>query len=158
MFAALVISNPLLLLPQERAEIISYQTLQWEQSSVGIILANPAPFFKEGYPSDIRIHYGQPFFLLLAFGALGLGIARKETRLKSSLILAWIIPLSISIINLATRRTHYWLPIMMPLFSTLVNLFPEDTLRFNGKVRDRGKMAIALLIALQAILFIRTDM
>ncbi len=157
MLAALVISNPLLLLPQERAEIIAYQTLQWEQSSQGIILSNTESFFAEGYPKDIRIHYGQPFFLLMAFAALGFGIARKETRLKSSIILAWCIPLSISIFNLATRRTHYWLPIMMPLFSTLVNLFPEEKLRFNGKVRDRGKMALALLIVLQAALFIRTD-
>jgi hypothetical protein len=157
MLAALVISNPLLLLPQERAEIIAYQTLQWEQSSQGIILSNTESFFAEGYPTDIRIHYGQPFFLLMAFAALGFGIARKETCLKSSIILAWCIPLSISIFNLATRRTHYWLPIMMPLFSTLVNLFPEEKLRFNGKVRDRGKMALALLIVLQAALFIRTD-
>ena len=157
MFAALVISNPLLLLPQERAEIISYQTLQWEQSSVGIILANPEPFFKEGYPADIRIHYGQPYFLLLAFAALGLGIARVKTRLKNSIILAWCIPLSISIINLATRRTHYWLPILLPLFSTLVNLFPQEKLRFRGKNRDWAGMAIALLIILQAVLFIRTD-
>ncbi len=157
MLAALVISNPLLLLPQERAAIISYQTLQWEQSSQGIILSNTESFFAEGYPTDIRIHYGQPFFLLMAFAALGFGIARKETRLKSSVILAWCIPLSISIFNLGTRRTHYWLPIMMPLFSTLVNLFPEEKLRFKGKVRDRGKMALALLIVLQAALFIRTD-
>jgi hypothetical protein len=157
MLAALVISNPLLLLPQERAEIISYQTLQWEQSSQGIILANTESFFAEGYPQDIRIHYGQPFFLLLGVGALVLGIARKETRLKNSIILAWIIPLSISIFNLATRRTHYWLPILMPLFSTLVNLFPAEKLRFEGKSRDRGKMAVALLIVLQAALFIFTD-
>lgn len=157
MFAALVISNPLLLLPQERAEIIAIQTLQWEQSSVGIILANKEPFLKDGYPPDIRTHYGQPFFLLLAFAALGLGIARKETRLKNSLILAWCVPLSISIINLATRRTHYWLPIMLPLFSTLVYFFPEEKLRFGGKSRNLAGMAVAVLLILQAALFIRTD-
>ncbi|MDX9864540.1 MAG: hypothetical protein RBT34_07030 [Anaerolineaceae bacterium] len=157
MLAALVISNPLLLLPQERAEIIAYQTLQWEQSSQGIILSNTESFFAEGYPLDIRIHYGQPFFLLMAFAALGFGIARKETRLKSSIILAWIIPLSISIFNLATRRTHYWLPIMMPLFSTLVNLFPEEKLRFSSKRQDWAKRSMIVLVLLQAALFIRTD-
>lgn len=157
MLTTFIITNPLLLLPQERAEIIAIQTLQWEQSSVGIILANTESFFAEGYPLDIRIHYGQPFFLLLAFAALGLGIARKETRLKNTIILAWIIPLSISIFNLATRRTHYWLPIMMPLFSTLVNLFPEDKLHFSKERRDWTRLAMAALILLQAFLFIRTD-
>ena len=99
MVAALVISNPLLLLPQERAAIISYQTLQWEQSSQSALSSanTESPSSQRAIRSDIRIHYGPPFFLLLAFGALGLGFARKETRLKSSLILAWIIPLSISI-------------------------------------------------------------
>lgn len=157
MFAFMVISNPLLLLPQERAEIIAVQTLQWEQSSVGIILANAEPFLKDGYPPDLRIHYGQPFFLLLAVAALGLGIARKQTRLKNSLILAWIIPLSISIINLATRRTHYWLPVLLPLFSTLVNLFPEEKLHRGSPRRNWAKMAMAVLIFLQAVLFLRTD-
>jgi 4-amino-4-deoxy-L-arabinose transferase-like glycosyltransferase len=157
MFAAFIISNPLLLLPQERAEIISIQTLQWEQSSVGIILANQESFFKDGYPPDIRIHYAQPFFLLLTFAALGLGIARKETRLKSSLILAWCLPLSISIINLGTRRTHYWLPIMLPLFSTLINLFPEEKLRLAGKDRDWARIIMAALILVQAAFFMGTN-
>jgi hypothetical protein len=46
---------------------------------------------------------------------------------------------------------------MMPLFSTLVNLFPEEKLRLGGKGRDWVKAALAAMIVLQAALFVRTD-
>ncbi len=127
MAAAVVISNPLLLLPQERAALIQYQFLQYQQTMSGIILHNTQPFLENGqYPADFRENYGTLLFVLLAFLALGVGISHKATRQRSLLMLTFILPMSYTIINAATRRIHYWLPVMIPLFSCFIFLFPED--------------------------------
>ena len=51
MAAALVASNPLLLLPQERAEIIATQVLQFHQITYGMLLRDTQPLFNwNNYP------------------------------------------------------------------------------------------------------------
>lgn len=126
MLFSVVIANPLLLLPQERAAIISTQTAQFRQTSTGILTANTSPFFENGrLPIDFRIHYGEEFFILLSLLALGIGIARSESRRLNMLILTWMIPLTIVLLNIGTRRTHYFLPLVLPLYSAVVHLFPE---------------------------------
>ncbi|MCC6148293.1 MAG: hypothetical protein IT308_12090, partial [Anaerolineaceae bacterium] len=163
MVLAVVVSNPLLLLPQERAEIIAVQKLQLQQTSVGILTANPEPFFANGYPEDIRIHYGEALFLLLAFASLLAGMLRTERRLLSTLILTWMIPLTVVILNFGTRRTHYFLPVMIPLFSTFANIFlpfsaplapSERFVRWLPKVLPG---IYAVLLFGQFVLFLRTD-
>jgi hypothetical protein len=163
MAASIIISNPLLLLPQERAEIIRVQVWQFQQTSVGIILANQAAFFANGWPEDIRIHYGQAWFALLALLGLLIGITRPETRRRSAWILAWTIPLTYVILTFGTRRTHYFIPVALPLFSSLVNLFPIENPEPLAKkilanwVQKSIPWILGLAILLQAALYIRSD-
>ena len=164
MVLAVVVSNPLLLLPLERAEIIAVQKLQFQQTSVGILTANQQPFFASGYPEDIRIHYGEVFFLLLAFSSLVAGIVNPQRRLLNVLILTWMIPLTVVILNFGTRRTHYFLPVMIPFFSTFANSFEpfsssvQNTANRFGRWFPKVLMGLyAVLILGQMFLFIRTD-
>lgn len=166
MAAAVVISNPLLLLPIERGEIIATQIWQFQQTSVGIILANPDPLFKFGqYPEDLRIHYGEWFFVLLALAGLALGLLRPEKRRLNALILAWMIPFTLTIAMMGTRRTHYFLPVLLPLFSTLVNYFPPGGFSVGwlknqpaaAALRRLLPAAAAGVILVQFVLFVRTD-
>lgn len=164
MAAGVVVSNPLLLLPMERAEIIAVQKLQLQQTSVGILTANQEPFFAAGYPKDLRIHYGEALFILLAFAALAAGILKPDKRRLSVLILAWIIPLTAVILSFGTRRTHYFLPVMLPLFSSFANIFPSgsETLppatgRAGHWVGKLLPWVYGVLILAQCVLFIRTD-
>jgi len=169
MLASIVISNPLLLLPQERAAIISTQVAQFRQTSVGILTANTSSFFEgSSYPEDFRIHYGEWFFVLLGFLALGIGIARSESRRLNVLILAWMIPLALVLLNVGTRRTHYFLPLILPLYSSLVHLFPETIPipKRNAWVALRSRtirllrwllIIPAIPVLFQLMLFIQTD-
>jgi len=163
MAAAVVVSNPLLLLPQERAEIIAVQKMQFQQTSVGILTANTESFFAHGYPEDMRVHYGGPGFVALALISLVVGIFRKDRRLLNVLILAWMIPLTLVILNFGTRRTHYFLPVMIPVFSSIINLFPlsEDVSMTIGRVQKTllrlVQAVFGLLILGQFVLFLRTD-
>jgi hypothetical protein len=142
MLAAVVISNPLLLLPQERAAILATQSRQIIETSTGMFTAGSAPFFASGYPQDMRVHYGEAAFVLLSLAGLGLGIANPRRRLLNVLILAWMIPLSVVIITFATRRTHYWLPVLLPAFSSLVNFFPEGNDEFPKRLSPNLRQAL----------------
>ena len=156
MAAALVISNPLLLLPQERAAIIEYQKLQFQQTNVGVLLKNTASFMKLGeYPEDFRQHYGEAIFLLVGLISLGVGLARRETRLRSALVLAWLIPAAFTILNAATRRTHYFIPVILPLYACLFNLV--DLPGAPKKLWKYARLGVGLLAAIQMALFLRTD-
>jgi len=87
----------------------------------------------------------------------------------AALMLVFMLPLSYTIINAATRREHYWLPVFIPLISCLVFLFPETqpeaielfesdlipTWQHNLH-RALPWLAVAL-ITTQFFLFIQTD-
>lgn len=170
MVAAIVFSNPLLLLPQERAEIIATQKMQWQQTTQGYWEVNLSPFFSWGkYPEDFRLHYGELFFVLLSFVGLGLGMLRKDRRLYHFLVLAWAAPfLYYFLVIAATRRTHYFLPVALPLFSCLINFFPpafpdlldrttRSRARLSLQITGIARWAVALLIVVQAALFVWQD-
>lgn len=169
MVFAVIISNPLLLLPIERGEIISIFKLQIEQTGTGILIANPEPLFRLGeLPEDISIHYGEGYFLILALLSLIIGLLRPSRRRLNALILAWMVPMTAIVAYSSTRRTHYLLPVMLPLFSCLVNYFPAQRLisKVTAKLpllKSYWKSRIVLswiagaLIVAQFVLFIRTD-
>lgn len=164
----LILTNPLLLLTQERAEVIANQVLQFQQTSLGILQTNPDPYFNWGsFPEDFRIHYGERGFILIAIAALFYGLLRpgegqsRRQRLLV-LILAWIIPTVITINFSATRRTYYFLPVILPLFSCLAGLpFEKITSLLIRKPKSSliswGWLLVAGVIVLQTVLFIRTD-
>ena len=163
MAAGLVLTNPLLLLPQERAEIIRTQQTLFREINTGQILINSASFFENGrFPADVRVHYGEPLFLLLALAGLTLGLSHPDRRRLNALILAWILPAGWAVLNAATRRTHYYFPILLPLISCLVNLAPAylpPAVSAWGKSRPAkailGLLTLGLLVQWGA--FIRTD-
>jgi len=164
MAAAVVISNPLLLLPQERAEIIATQKLQFSQTSAGIITTTKEPYFQLGkYPQDFRVHYGELVFVLVAVIALVIGILRPQKRLLHGLILAWMVPLSLTVTFTATRRTHYFLPVMLPLFSALANI-PLNFASLKGMrlgvkewMKALSPMLATLVVVVQFLIFLRND-
>ena len=126
MAAAVVIANPLLLLPQERAEILATQRSLFREASQGIFLTSTDTYFQWGqYPQDFRVHYGELAFVLLSLAGLGMGLRKAESRLGSAMILAWAVPMMVVFTVFATRRTHYFLPVMLPIISCLVHLLPE---------------------------------
>ncbi len=167
MAGAVLLTNPLLLLPQERAEILATQVNNLQTLASGFVFKNAQPYFAwNRYPDDFRIHYGELAFILLALVALVLGMRNPRTRVLNVMILLWTIPLIYSINFAATRRTHYFLPVILPLFSSLHSLFPErwrlDNPLENGLIRSerarRGLILAALAgMLIQAIIFSNAD-
>lgn len=160
MLLAVVVSNPLLLLPQERAALIEYQKLQFQQTTSGILQANTQPYFATEYPEDFRTHYGELEFLMMAFAGLFVGMFFSKKRWYYAVLLAFIIPMILTINFSATRRTHYFLPVILPLVSCLSLLLPG-----KGKEEDENRVkssnviqfVTVALMAYQAYLFLPLD-
>jgi hypothetical protein len=153
MLAALVISNPLLLLPQERAEIIHYQIWQYQQTTGGIIVASKQAFFRLGvYPESFRTGYGELTFMLLAIAGMVLGFLRPQRRVTTVMMLAFMVPSFITTNNAASLRIHYFIPIVMLLLSNLANFFPEPNETLEWPAWSRTILPwVSILIGIAAI-------
>jgi hypothetical protein len=106
--------------------------------------------------------YGEAIFIIVALGVLLWGVWRGRDRLLHALILAWFIPVTLSVLWLSHFKYQYWLPAALPVFSSLADLLPEKldfhwpgiklpTLKFSPGLLIRG-LAL-LVIAVQFGLF-----
>ena len=122
MAAVIVISNPFLLLSSQRAEMIKTLTRQSRSMSEGWTLT-----YAKGPASWLQIInglYGQLIFLVLALIALALGIWRGQNRIRHLLIATWALPLGLYILfTVAIKPTHFFLPVLLPIYSSFVVLF-----------------------------------
>jgi hypothetical protein len=122
MSAVIVISNPFLLLSSQRTEMIKTLTRQSRSMSEGWTLS-----YAKGPASWLQIInslYGQLIFVVLALIALALGIWRGQNRVRYLLIATWALPLGLYILfTVAIKPTHFFLPVLLPIYSSLVVLF-----------------------------------
>jgi len=122
MAAAIVISNPFLLLQNQREEMIKTLTRQSRSMYEGWTLAydvGPASWL-----NIIEELYGQLIFVALAFIALTVGIWRRENRTRHLLIATWALPLGLYMLfTTAIKPTHFFLPVLLPVYSSLIVLF-----------------------------------
>ncbi|MGV8025834.1 MAG: hypothetical protein AB2L18_04690 [Anaerolineaceae bacterium] len=121
-----LLTNPLLLIPQTRTQILKIQAQQnsfvregWTDADVYQTgLSAWLPYFEEWYANA--------FILLFLLVSLLYGILHGKHRLMNTLLLAWLLPYSIYLIFfVAVKPFHYPLPVMIPLFSAALNYFPD---------------------------------
>jgi len=122
MAVTFAVSNPFILFASEREAAFKIQSRQSESMSDGFVLS-----YAKGPAAWIPLiteNYAQPLFLLIGFVALGIGVAKKETRLLSLLIALWAIPFTLYLLfAIAIKPKHFFIPILLPVFSTLPFLF-----------------------------------
>jgi len=153
MFAGLLISNPLLLLPQERAEIIATQQLQLVQTRIGYYTVNSDwNLTAEKVNSIVWPYYAQWFTLILLVIGLVKGIAAPRSRLTNVMILMYVLPYLLTV-GTSSIRPLYFLPVIIPLASSLVHLFPEK-ISFKANVWRQTNLQSAPQLLLPVILFI----
>lgn len=157
MAVTVVVTNPLLLVPEGRAKIIETQQAQAAAMSSGwgvIYASGPASWF-----STILDYYGQWFFIILAFIAAILGVLRSSRRILYVLILAYVIPFALYVLFfIAIKPKHFLLPIALPLFSCLAFILPfgEDQPKMSLFLRSLTWVAL-VLAAVQLVIYIPSD-
>ncbi|MCJ7584509.1 MAG: glycosyltransferase 87 family protein [Anaerolineales bacterium] len=163
MALALLIANPFLL-------------SHWARTAYGYILHKQTFLLSEGYGVVyekglaaawplMRESYGEAVFLLVALGAAIWGAWRGPQRLLHGLILAWFLPITILLLSVTHFKFQYWIPVALPLFSSLIVLLPEKwildkTTLKSGFVKATAKLApilILLVVFIQAVLFVNQD-
>lgn len=166
MALGLVMSNPLLLLPMERAEIVATAQRQFVQTRIGYYSVNPDwNLTAEKINRIVWPYYGQWFMLLLMVIGLVKGIASPRNRLLSLLILMFILPYFFTV-GTSSIRPLYFLPVIVPLASATIHLFPDsfsellDRIKSGGrKERVSGLLLLGVLgmILAQFVVYLRSD-
>lgn len=156
MTAAILFSNPLLLLPQERAEILSIMKQQTELSGTGIFLRYENSFFENGQlPAWLTENYLRLPWLLLALVSLIAGVfsGRQQTRTMSVVLLCYLLTACTVNLNTAASRLHYFLPVLLPLAGCL----PLSLGIFPAKFQKQAVSGLCLLILVQIALNLPRD-
>jgi hypothetical protein len=125
MGASVVVSNPFLYNSGARKELAGIQAFKEVELTQGYSQGDPSQYEKtpQAWAWTLSTWYGTP--AVLAFLGLSLlaGCIWGPNRLLNRLILAWIIPYSLYLLFfVAVKPDHYWLPVMLPLFSTALNI------------------------------------
>jgi len=90
--------------------------------------------FEVAYPKgpaswvDIILEfYGQWYFVLLAWLGAVIGVIKGKNKLLNALILGWGIPFTLYILYvIAIKPFHFFLPIALPVYSTILVFFPKE--------------------------------
>ena len=134
MAAAIVVSNPLLLLPIERGEIIAVFMGNLGENTKGFwVIGGGLAANWELFRSFISGTYGGWALNLAAAAFLVIGLLQRKQRLLSIILLTWAMTfLGYFLFIAATLRPHYFLPVVIPMLSILaLNWFEnEDKLAF----------------------------
>jgi len=153
---SVVVTNPLLLLPIERGEIIAIFKANLSQSSQGFWVAGNGTSGKlTEIIQIIRDYYGGILLFCAALVTTLVGVIRKENRLKYLVILTWVIGyMGYFVIFAATIRPHYFIPAVLPLYATLMDWLPDDlkTLFKPGKNVNKWLKLLASLAIMLAML------
>ena len=151
-----VACSPFLLFASERKAAFNIQLRQSEAMSDGFVLSyakGPAAWF-----SLIDNNYAQPLFLLASLVSLGIGIAKKETRLLSLLIATWSIPFMLYLLfTVVIKPKHFFIPILLPVFSTLPFLFdavwPRTFRLVKANLVKFVLLAVTLVVVLTQVIY-----
>ncbi len=121
MSVTIVASNPFLFYASQREKLVRVQTQKQQDITLGYTHDDPY-YYQKGpqfWTWTLENRYGPvPLLILLAAGVAA-GCAWGTNRSLNLLILSWSIPLSVYLLYfVAPKPDHYWLPVMLPLFST----------------------------------------
>jgi hypothetical protein len=74
---------------------------------------------------SIQENYGGLVLFAIPLGCAVWGAVKGKQRLLHALILAWFLPLTITVFFFSHFKFQYWLPVTLPVFSCVALLLPE---------------------------------
>ena len=157
MLAGLALSNPLLLIPQTRQDILDIARQQWVQTRMGYYTRNPDwNLTGEKLNAVVWPLYGEWFtWLLMALG-LYRGMRSPKHRLLNVMILAYLLPYLFTV-GTSSIRPLYFLPAFIPLGSAGVHLFDPLEGGTRAKWARLLQGGALVLLAVQFGLYLHQD-
>lgn len=139
-----VIANPLLLLPQERAEIFRVQAQQFAETSVGTRTRNTATIFSGVNLNDaLRRDYGDSWFWALALGGWITAAFSADARKRrmAQIFLSYAFAALAVLVWSPTNRSHYFLALALPICCGFAFLIPDSFAVPKNADNQAGKNA-----------------
>jgi 4-amino-4-deoxy-L-arabinose transferase-like glycosyltransferase len=124
MAAVSVFSNPFLFSTDQRERMLQIQAEKQEELSKGYSHDDPIYYSKgpQWWVTTLEKWYAPAWFLGLLVLSIVAGCIWGNRRLLNIILLTWIVPYSIYLLYfVAVKPDHYWLPVMLPLFSGAIN-------------------------------------
>ena len=121
-----VATNPLLLLPIERGEIFEVFKANLQQNTLGFwVKGNTDVSMFQQVTQLYSSKYTSKTLLMISFAGLVYSFIRKETQALGLVIFTWAIGyLGYFLFFAATLRSHYLLPVALPVLSSLAVFLP----------------------------------
>jgi hypothetical protein len=144
MSATVVLSNPFLFYQSQREKLVRVQAEKQQEIAVGYTHDDPAGYQKgpQFWEWTLNHMYGSTSLLLLLSAGLVSGCIWGSRKGLHLLILGWSIPLTIYLFYfVAPKPDHYWLPVMLPLFSTA--LTPLELLYTAFRTTEKRWLKVA---------------
>jgi len=167
MIATYLISNPVFLLPIERAEVIAAYKSGFSQLSSGFYEKSSGIIKWAGSWSSLKSSYGSLLFIVLTLAVPIFSIYKNKNRFVNLIVLCWAIANYVYFMFfVSVMKEYYLLPSSLPLVSCLGSLlafFPDDLKKEGKFILSTKRQALVfwtviLLIVLQYIYFINTDL
>ncbi len=151
MAAAYFLSNPILLTyPPARAQFFNIM-----QTQSALLTEGYEVVYQTGLGAAAPIvgeYYGGWLLPLAMLGLTLWGAARGPRRLLQQLILAWFIPITVFVFFFSHFKYQYWLPVILPLYSSLALALPDSLEELRAWWRERSPRALALSIVLVLVI------
>ncbi|MBW6467101.1 MAG: hypothetical protein K0B06_11400 [Brevefilum sp.] len=154
MATTFILANPFLLLQADRNAYINTFQKQTDLLSTGYNV-----LYGRGLQASwplMRQYYGEAIFIIATLGITIWNIIKQKTRFLHALILAWFVPLTISVISFSHFKYQYWLPVTIPLFCNWATLLPQKIKLTKFKTPALGqviKTILLLIFSVQMIMF-----
>ena len=123
MALAYLFSNPMLVYGSVRKRYFDVMQRQSESLLFGYEV-----YYQKGILAalpTVREYFGTVPFVVLVVMINLWGIIKSKRKLDYALLLSWALPLTVMVFFISHFKFQYWLPVFLPLLSSVVDVFPE---------------------------------
>ena len=152
MLAVFVLTSPYLLDNHARNQAVAILFSKTDEFAHGYVgIQDPEGIFQKGLAATLKwvsYPYAPPAYLLFLLVSLFSACLFGKQKFVNRIILLWILPLAAYLIwFVAVRSSHYWLPLMLPLYSAAFGLAGAlEEIALPGWARTAGRAALGLTL------------
>lgn len=156
MSAVAILSNPFVFIPAERQKLVDiqlYKTQELDQGNGKMNIDDAKS--PSAWNWTLNTWFGHPLFLAFVFLSLIIGCIWGSNRIFNLLILSYALPYAIFLLFfVAVKPDHYWLPIMIPAFSSLLSIPMALKDRFIPWFAQRPRLSTVVSALVVVVLFV----
>ncbi len=152
MLAVFVLTSPYLLDNHARNQAVAVLFSKTDEFANGYAgIQDPDGIFQMGLEATLKwvsYPYAPPAYLLFLLTSLVSACLFGKQKFLNRIIILWILPLAAYLIwFVAVRSSHYWLPLMLPLYSAAFGLDGAlEEIALPGWAQIAGRTALGLAL------------